>query len=228
MRIARARHRGGGRHDPGAGQPGRTARVARRAAQRLCRGPPFADLWASVPPRGLTRWPVATPARIRPDAGPARRRRSADATRLGRLASPCFAAPHRRFRHTGARHRASQGADRHGLWEPGQRNRDAAGLFAGFADVVVQEVDELSKLDWASLPQDGRYRVLVTSRRGRYGAAAAGWRPDLHPRALEPLPRARHRWARSAGVWLRAGALAVRAWLEGSAPANGKPPEGLQ
>ena len=37
--------------------------------------------------------------------------------------------------------------------EPGPSRQDAASLFAGFADVVVQEVDELSKLDWASLPQ---------------------------------------------------------------------------
>ncbi|MFO1225485.1 MAG: glycoside hydrolase family 3 N-terminal domain-containing protein [Roseateles sp.] len=113
--------------------------------------------------------------------------------------------------------------------EPGPSGQDAAGLFAGFADVVVQEVDELSKLDWASLPQDGRYRVLVTSRRGRYGAAAAGWRPDLHLALWNPYHALDIAGPAVLAYGYAPGALAaVRAWLEGSAPANGKPPEGLQ
>jgi beta-N-acetylhexosaminidase len=41
-------------------------------------------------------------------------------------------------------------------------------------------VDDIATLDWASVPQDGRLNVLVSTRRARYGAAAQGWKPDLH------------------------------------------------
>jgi beta-N-acetylhexosaminidase len=113
--------------------------------------------------------------------------------------------------------------------EPGPSGQDAAGLFAGFADVVVQEVDELARLDWPSLPQDGRKTVLVTSRRGRYGAAAAGWRPDLHLALWNPYHALDIAGPAVLAYGYAPGALAaVQAWLEGHASATGKAPEGLQ
>jgi hypothetical protein len=40
-------------------------------------------------------------------------------------------------------------------------------------------VDDIATLDWASVPQDGRLNVLVSTRRARYGAGP-GLAPDLH------------------------------------------------
>jgi beta-N-acetylhexosaminidase len=112
--------------------------------------------------------------------------------------------------------------------EAGPKGPQVAALFAGFSDVDLCQVEDLAHLDWSTLPQDGRRTVLVTSRRGRYGADAASWRPDLHIALWNPY----HALDIAGPALLSYGfappALeAVKAWLEGRAPATGRAPGGL-
>ena len=150
----------------------------------------FADLWRKVP-RGLTRWRRRFPARIEPDTVAQRAEDEALMATGWPPASPLRGA-RPPARHTGARHRKPRCRP---TWSPSRPQRqDAAGLFAGFCRRGGAGGGRAVEARLGPLPQDGRYRVLVTSRRGCYGAAAAGW-PRPAPRALEPVPRARHRWA---------------------------------
>src|SRR5438552_2479502 len=67
-----------------------------------------------------------------------------------------------------------------GVSEAGLAGERVAQLFAGFADALVIELDDLHALDWRDVPADGRFNVLASNRRERHGAAAREWRPDLH------------------------------------------------
>ena len=90
-------------------------------------------------------------------------------------------------------------------------------------------VDDIAKLDWATVPNDGRLNVLVSTRRARYGAAAAGWRPDLHLTLWNPYQTLDVAGPTLVTWGFAPGALAAaQAWLEGRAPATGRAPEGLQ
>lgn len=113
--------------------------------------------------------------------------------------------------------------------EAGPTGRQAVALFSAFKDAQVQMVDDIATLDWASVPQDGRLNVLVSTRRARYGAAAAGWRPDLHLTLWNPY-QALDVAGPTLVTWgFAPGALAAaQAWLEGRAAANGHAPQGLQ
>lgn len=113
--------------------------------------------------------------------------------------------------------------------EAGPTGRQAVALFAAFTDAQVQMVDDIAQLDWASVPRDGRLNVLVSTRRARYGRAAAGWRPDLHLALWNPY-QALDVAGPTVLTWgFAPGALAgLKAWLEGRAEAGGHAPQGLQ
>ena len=113
--------------------------------------------------------------------------------------------------------------------EAGPTGRQAVALFEAFTDAQVQMVDDIAKLDWATVPKDGRTNVLVSTRRARYGHAAAGWQPDLHLTLWNPY-QALDVAAPTLISWgFAPGALAgVKAWLEGRAQATGRAPQGLQ
>jgi beta-N-acetylhexosaminidase len=104
-----------------------------------------------------------------------------------------------------------------GVSEAGPSAEQVAALFAGFADV---ELVALDRLDDASMPRDGRFNVLASNHRARYGAAAAGWRPDLHLvlwnpyQALDVAAPALVSWGYAEGAL-----EAVKAWLDGRAGA---------
>jgi beta-N-acetylhexosaminidase len=113
--------------------------------------------------------------------------------------------------------------------EAGPTGRQAVALFEGFTDAQVQMVDDIAKLDWARVPQDGRVNVLVSTRRARYGLAASEWRPDLHLSLWNPY-QALDVAGPTVLTWgFSAGALAgLKAWLEGRCEATGRAPQGLQ
>jgi len=113
--------------------------------------------------------------------------------------------------------------------EAGPTGRQAVALFDGFTDAQVQMVDDIAKLDWARVPQDGRVNVLVSTRRARYGLAASEWRPDLHLSLWNPY-QALDVAGPTVLTWgFSAGALAgLKSWLEGRSQATGRAPQGLQ
>ena len=113
--------------------------------------------------------------------------------------------------------------------EAGPTGRQAVALFEAFTDAQIQMVDDIAQLGWASVPQDGRFNVLVSTRRARYGPAAGGWRPDLHLSLWNPY-QALDVAGPTVLTWgFAPGALAgLKAWLEGRAQATGRAPQGLQ
>ncbi len=113
--------------------------------------------------------------------------------------------------------------------EAGPTGRQAVALFESFTDAQVLMVDNIARLDWATLPRDGRANVLVSTRRARYGVEAQDWRPDLHIALWNPY-QALDVAGPTVLTWgFAPGALAgLKAWLEGRAQASGHAPEGLQ
>ncbi len=113
--------------------------------------------------------------------------------------------------------------------EAGPTGRQAVALFDAFSDAQIQMVDDIAKLDWASVPSDGRLNVLVSTRRARYGLAAAGWRPDLHLSLWNPYQALDVAGPTLLSWGFAPGALAgIKAWLEGRSRATGRAPQGLQ
>jgi beta-N-acetylhexosaminidase len=112
-----------------------------------------------------------------------------------------------------------------GVSEAGPTGAQVRALFGRFADAEFVALDNIDALDWASVPQDGRYTVLASTHRARYGAQAAAWRPDLHLVLWNPF-QALDVAAPTVISWGYAdGALAaLQAWLEGRAAATAKPP----
>ncbi|RZT91901.1 beta-N-acetylhexosaminidase [Rivibacter subsaxonicus] len=112
-----------------------------------------------------------------------------------------------------------------GVSEAGPSAEQIAALFAGFKDVELIALARLDDLDGASMPRDGRFNVLASNHRARYGAAAAGWRPDLHLvlwnpyQALDVAAAALVSWGYADGAL-----AAVKAWLDGRADALPTPP----
>ena len=91
------------------------------------------------------------------------------------------------------------------------------------------KLKHIAQFDWATVPQDGRINVLVSTRRARYGLAASEWRPDLHIALWNPY-QALDVAGPTVLTWgFAPGALAgLKAWLEGRAQATGRAPHGLQ
>lgn len=113
--------------------------------------------------------------------------------------------------------------------EAGPTGRQAVALFSAFTDAQVQMVDDIARLDWATVPRDGRINVLVSTRRARYGAAASAWRPDLHLTLWNPYQALDVAGPTLISWGFAPGALAgIQAWLEGRAAATGRAPEGLK
>jgi beta-N-acetylhexosaminidase len=115
-----------------------------------------------------------------------------------------------------------------GVSEAGLAADRVAELFAAFSDVLFVRMSDLRQVDAATFPQDGRFNVLVSNHRTRFGEAAATARPDLHLALWNPF-QLFDIAAPSVVTWGYAdGALdAVQAWLEGRAQAPGRSPVNL-
>ncbi len=80
--------------------------------------------------------------------------------------------------------------------------------------------------DWAALPQDGRFTILASTARRRYGPhARANWRPDLHLALWNPYQALDFAAPALMTYGFAPPALeAVVAWLAGEAEAPGRCP----
>ena len=116
-----------------------------------------------------------------------------------------------------------------GVSEAGLPASAVAALFDGFSDVVFVHLPDLRALQASDAPQDGRFNVLVSNLRRRYGPAAAGAKLDLHLALWNPfqvldLPApALISWGYADGAL-----AAVRAWLRGDLIATATPPVSLK
>jgi beta-N-acetylhexosaminidase len=112
-----------------------------------------------------------------------------------------------------------------GVSEAGLSAERIEPLFHSFDDVQFVRVPDLREIDAAAFPQDGRFNILVSNHRTRFGAAAATARPDLHLALWNPF-QLFDIAAPSLVTWgYGEGALeAVRAWLEGRAQATARSP----
>lgn len=112
--------------------------------------------------------------------------------------------------------------------EAGPTATQVLALFDGFADVQAQVFDDIEHLDWSLLPADGRQTVLVSTRRHRYEPLAQAWKPDLHLALWNPYQALDVPGPALLSYGYADGALAaVKAWLEGRAPASGHALESL-
>lgn len=112
-----------------------------------------------------------------------------------------------------------------GVSEAGPTGAQVRALFAGFADAEFVALPDIDALDWAAVPRDGRFNVLASTHRARYGAQAAGWRPDLHLVLWNPFQSLDVAAPTLISWGYAEGALAaLQAWLEGRAAATATPP----
>jgi beta-N-acetylhexosaminidase len=112
-----------------------------------------------------------------------------------------------------------------GVSEAGVPAEQVQSLFAGFGSVEFVLLDDLRELEASAMRSDGRFNVLASNHRLRYGPRAAAWRPDLHLALWNPF-QVLDVPAPAVVTWGYAdGALAaLRAWLEGRTQAHGHAP----
>ena len=109
-----------------------------------------------------------------------------------------------------------------------------AGVPAGVIAAALERLYEVELVtfadaetfDWSALPQDGRFTILASTSRRRYGPQArAGWRPDLHLALWNPYQALDFPAPALMTYGFAAPALeAVVAWLGGEIEAEGRCP----
>lgn len=105
----------------------------------------------------------------------------------------------------------------------------AAGIAASLArlyEVELVTFADADSFDWGALPQDGRFTILASTSRRRYGAhVRATWRPDLHLALWNPYQALDIDAPTLMTYGFAAPALAaVNAWLAGEIEAEGHCP----
>ncbi len=74
-----------------------------------------------------------------------------------------------------------------GVSEAGVPAASIAAALARLYDVELVTFADAESFDWSALPQDGRFTILASTSRRRYGPQArATWRPDLHVALWNP------------------------------------------
>lgn len=93
-------------------------------------------------------------------------------------------------------------------------------------DVELLTYADADAFDWTALPQDGRFTLLASTSRLRYGEhARRTWRPDLHLALWNPYQALDIAAPALLTYGFAAPALdAVNAWLAGELPASGRAP----
>jgi beta-N-acetylhexosaminidase len=93
-------------------------------------------------------------------------------------------------------------------------------------DVELVTFADANSFDWSALPQDGRYTVLASTSRLRYGEhARSTWRPDLHLALWNPYQALDIQAPALLTYGFARPALdAVNAWLSGELQATGNAP----
>jgi beta-N-acetylhexosaminidase len=112
-----------------------------------------------------------------------------------------------------------------GVSEAGPTGQQVRALFRAHTQVEFVSLKDISALDWTELPQDGRFTVLASTHRARYGQQARHWSPDLHLVLWNPF-QALDVAAPTVISWGYAeGALAALGdWMRGTLTASGRAP----
>jgi beta-N-acetylhexosaminidase len=143
-----------------------------------------------------------------------------------RRALTAYGAPRRPA--PGARLRLVMRQDRvsDGVSEPGVSAANLAASLGLLYDVELRTFADAEQFDWSALPSDGRYTVLASTSRLRYGPSArAQFRPDLHLALWNPYQALDIDAPALITYGFAAPALAaVNDWLSGTAEAQGSAP----
>jgi beta-N-acetylhexosaminidase len=121
---------------------------------------------------------------------------------------------------------ARQDAVSDGVSEAGVPAAGIAAALGKLYDVDLVTFADAECFDWSALPQDGRFTVLASTSRRRYGPhARATWRPDLHIALWNPYQALDFDAPALLAYGFAAPALdAVVAWLAGDIEAAGACP----
>ncbi|HEX8603506.1 MAG TPA: glycoside hydrolase family 3 protein [Pseudoduganella sp.] len=113
-----------------------------------------------------------------------------------------------------------------GVSEAGVPAAAVAASLGRLYDVELVTFADAESFDWAALPQDGRYTILASTSRLRYGPhARATWRPSLHLALWNPYQALDIDAPALMTYGFAAPALdSVNAWLSGALEAAGKCP----
>ncbi|MBJ7311775.1 beta-N-acetylhexosaminidase [Rugamonas sp. CCM 8940] len=113
-----------------------------------------------------------------------------------------------------------------GVSEAGVPAEAVADSLRRLFEVELVTYADAETFDWSALPQDGRYTVLASTSRLRYGAhARSTWRPDLHLALWNPYQALDFAAPALITYGFAAPALdAVNAWLAGQLEAGGRVP----
>ena len=113
-----------------------------------------------------------------------------------------------------------------GVSEAGVPAATVAATLGRLYDVDLVTFDDAETFDWAALPQDGRYTILASTSRLRYGPRArASWRPDLHLALWNPYQALDIAAPALMTYGFAQPALdAINAWLAGELEATGRVP----
>ena len=110
-----------------------------------------------------------------------------------------------------------------GISEAGVPADRIAAALGALYDVELVTFADSESFDWSAMPQDGRFTILASTSRRRYGPQArAGWRPDLHLALWNPYQALDFPSPALMSYGFAAPALeAAVAWLAGDIDAPG-------
>jgi beta-N-acetylhexosaminidase len=113
-----------------------------------------------------------------------------------------------------------------GVSEAGVPAADVATSLGRLYDVELVTFADADTFDWSALPQDGRFTILASTSRLRYGEHARGtWRPDLHLALWNPYQALDIQAPALMTYGFAKPALeAVNSWLAGELEAAGQAP----
>ncbi|MCE3261740.1 MAG: nagZ [Pseudoduganella sp.] len=113
-----------------------------------------------------------------------------------------------------------------GVSEAGVPAATVAASLGKLYDVELLTFADAATFDWSALPQDGRFTVLASTSRLRYGEnARRHWKPDLHLALWNPYQALDIQAPALMTYGFAAPALdAVNAWLSGALEATGRCP----
>ncbi|MYN01651.1 beta-N-acetylhexosaminidase [Pseudoduganella sp. DS3] len=113
-----------------------------------------------------------------------------------------------------------------GVSEAGVPAAAVAASLGKLYDVELVTFADANTFDWSALPQDGRFTVLASTSRLRYGDNARNnWKPDLHLALWNPYQALDIQSPALMTYGFAAPALeAVNAWLSGELEATGRCP----
>jgi beta-N-acetylhexosaminidase len=113
-----------------------------------------------------------------------------------------------------------------GVSEAGVPAATVAASLGKLYDVDLVTFADANTFDWSALPQDGRFTVLASTSRLRYGDNARdNWKPDLHLALWNPYQALDIQSPALMTYGFAAPALeAINAWLSGELEATGRCP----